>query len=271
MKTDLFRLTLTAAHDPEGGLSADDQAALCTAIQLQALERLTPTESWALVVDLLMSPYPSQGLVALRAFGGLKRWLPEVDALFGVPHLSDGPSAVDVGLHQLRLVDETAHADMPLAVRFAALMHKIGMAGSPREIWPSHYKHDQRGHALLDALTQRMAVPDRTLALAHLVVEEAERVHRASDVRAGALAAMLLRLDATGQPERFEDLLQVCTCDYAAYEGHTPASYPKAPRLRRALAAYAGANVMGLSDDDALQARAVAIAQALRPQGCEAS
>jgi hypothetical protein len=29
--------------------------------------------------------------------------------------------------------------------------------------------------------------------------------------------------------------------------------------------------VMGLSDDDALQARAVAIAQALRPQGCEAS
>ncbi|WP_374316302.1 hypothetical protein [Aquabacterium sp.] len=255
-----------AAHQAHPRLDDQSLATMCVAVQMGVLERLTPDEAWSTLASGLMAPYPAHFLEALRACGGLKRFLPEVDALFGVPQLCDGPETIDVGLHQLRVVNETARAEAPLDVRFAALMHKIGMGGTLRDIWPSHYKHEQRAQTLLDGLTLRMHIPAEALDLARLVADECDRVHRASDMRAGAITSMLERLDAPARPARFERLLQVCTCDYAAYPGHTPADYPKAPRLRRALAAYRATDVNGLDEDAALTARAQAVARALRSQ-----
>lgn len=264
MRAALLRLTLAAAHHEHADIDPADLATLCLAVQMGQIEALTPLERWAWLAEALLAPHPSHFLIVLRQCGGLRRLLPEIDALFGVPQLGDTQEFVDVGLHQLRLIDQTAGIDAPLAVRFAALMHKIGMGGTPREIWPSHYKHEQRAHELLDAMTTRFALPADALALARLVVDECERVHRASDMRAGAITAMLQRLQAAEQPDRFDQLLTVCSCDYAAYPGHTIAGYPKAPRLRRALAAYVRADVSGLGDDDAQQRRAEAIAETLR-------
>lgn len=271
MKTTLIRLLHTAAHRPAcEGLNSAEQATLCTALQSDILARLRSDEAWALLAELLLAPHPGHALLALRAADGLKRWLPELDRLFGVPQLSDEAYPVDVGLHQCRVVEEAARADAPLEVRFAALVHKLGMGGTPPEIWPSHYKHEPRGLQALAGLQQRFALPEPVLDLAALVITEADRVHRANDLRAGAVAGLLARLQALEQPERFEALLSVCTCDWAAYAGHSAASYPKAPRLRRARAAYAAAPVQHLPPDDEaarLQARAEAIAQALRPAG----
>lgn len=250
---------------PQAEAWAADQARLAALVPTLAIARASPAEQWAALAEALMLPRPSRYLQVLRGCGGLRRWLPEVDGLFGVPQLSDGPEWMDVGEHQLRVVDEAAHAGLPLAVRFAALMHKIGKGGTPREIWPSHYKHEDRGHLLLQALATRMAVPAAALELAHLAVSDADRLHRASDVRAGAMAAMLQRLQAQAQPDRFEALLQVCTCDYAAYPGHDAASYPKAAKWRRALQASLACDLQGLDEDAALQCQAEAIARALGP------
>ena len=261
---DLLRRAVECGQSPTGAqVSAAALSDLCLAAQGLALERLSPDARWAWLAEGLMSEHPSQFLQLLRQCGALRRFLPEVDALFGVPQLSDAAEPVDVGLHQLRLCDELARLAAPLPIRFAGLMHKIGKAGTPRDIWPSHFKHESRAHALLDALPARVAVPPQAMGLARLVVDEADRIHRASDVRAAAVAALLDRLEATRLPERFEQLLTLCAADYAAYAGHRAANYPKAPRLRRALAAYVGANVDGLPAEDALQRRAEAIAVAL--------
>jgi tRNA nucleotidyltransferase (CCA-adding enzyme) len=91
-------------------------------------------------------------------------------------------------------------------------------------------------------------------------------VHRASDLRAGALAALLARVEALEEPERFDKLLTVCTFDYAAYEGHAPDTYPKAPRLRRALAAYGAVSAAGQSGAELESLRAEAVARALMPE-----
>jgi len=231
---------------------------------MNVMTRLTAVDRWNLLVTGLMGPRPGLFFEALRARGTLKCLLPELDALFGVPQLCDGPEPVDTGVHQLRLVDLTARALAPLDVRFAALMHKIGKAGTPHDMLPSHPGHEARGLALLDGLAQRIAVPGAALDLARLVISECDHVHRASDLRAGAIASLLERLQAQAQPERFEQLLCVCSCDYAAYRGHAAIDYPKAPRLRRAQAAAAQADVAGLLPESALYARAQAIAQALR-------
>lgn len=257
--------TPDATRRAEAEAWATDLARLAALVPTLAIERATPAERWAGLGEALMLPRPSRYLRVLRGCGGLRRCLPEVDALFGVPQLSDGPEWMDVGEHQLRVVDEAARAQAPLAVRFAALMHKIGKGGTPREIWPSHYKHEERGQALLQGLAARMAVPADALDLARLAVSDADRIHRASDVRAGAMAAMLRRLQAPALPARFEALLQVCTCDYAAYPGHDAASYPKADKWRRALRASLACDLAGLDEDAALQRQAEAIALALGP------
>jgi tRNA nucleotidyltransferase (CCA-adding enzyme) len=266
MQEALSQLLLHIAHREVPEVHEDELALLQAAGASAGLPALAPPVAWALLAAVLLSPWPSQALRALRVAGALRPWLPEVDALFGVPQLSDAPTPIDLGEHLLRSVDLAAAQEAPLAVRMALLLHPLGKAGTPREIWPHHYKHEARGHAVLDGLQARLAWPDEVTSLARLAIDEVGRVHRAADVRAGAIAALLERLDAAGQPARFEQLLQVCTLDYAAHPGHTVQAYPKAPRLRRALAGYLRADVQGLSGEAVAERRAQAVAAALRSQ-----
>lgn len=131
-----------------------------------------PAARWDLLASALKGPRPSLFFEALRARGTLPDLLPELDALFGVPQLWDGPDPVDVGLHQMRLIDELVRAQTPLAVRFAALMHKIGKGRTPSSMLPSHHGHEGRGRALLDVLARRVDVPAEALDLARLVIDE---------------------------------------------------------------------------------------------------
>lgn len=247
---------------------AEQQARLPTLLALAVASgrfvRMTPAERWQLFDAALAGPRPSIAFEALRRARVLAVLLPELEALFGVPQLSDGPQWQDVGEHQWRFVDEVARTGAATALRFAALVHKLGKAGTPREIWPSHYKHEQRAHAALDALARRVAVPAAALDLAHLAIDELDRVHKVADLRAGPIAQLLQRVQAAQRPERFDQLLTLATCDWAATPGHCLADYPKAARLRLALQAAASVPVKGLSNDDALQAQAEAVYEALR-------
>lgn len=263
---ELVRGALAAAQTEAAVLNSAALAQMVCAVQRGAIEHLTPTQRAQVLVRALMAPYPVGFFRTLRDCGGLRRLLPEVDALFGVPLISNGAEPVDVGEHQLRVLAVTARRRAPLEVRFAALLHKIGMGGTRAECWPSHPGHEARGRALLDAIAERIALPAPVADLAALAIAEVDRVHRATDMRAGAVAALLERVRAEPQPQRFEQLLLVCACDYAAYPGHhgaghDGADYPKAGLLRRALAAYLTVQAPDASGDG-LNARAEAIARA---------
>ena len=232
--TQLTDLQRCLAQPRRDGPSAEQVATLTLARVSGRLARLTPAERWALLSAALLTPQPSCAFEALRRSRVLALWLPEAEALFGVPQLSDSPVWIDVGTHQWRFIDETARAGAPLAVRFAALVHKLGKAGTPPEIWPHHHRHEERAHAALDTLAAHTAVPADVLALAHLAIDECDNLHRASELRAGPIAALLERVQAREQPERFALLLQLCACDWAAFEGHHQGEYPKARLWRRA-------------------------------------
>jgi tRNA nucleotidyltransferase (CCA-adding enzyme) len=242
------------------------EAALALLVARGGVVRMSGGERWRLIEAALLAPRPSLAFEALRRHRVLTVLLPELAALFGVPQLSSSREWQDVGEHQWRFIDETARAGAPVESRFAALVHKIGKAGTPREIWPSHYKQEQRAHAALDALARRVAVPAAALAFARLVVDELEPIHVVHELRAGPIAQLLARLQAADQPERFEQLLALAACDWAAYPGHARADYPKADLLRRALQAAQQVELRGLQGDAALQAQAEAIHAALGPR-----
>ena len=257
---DLVRLALGAAQSEAAVLDAADLALMVSAVQMNAIERLTPAQRGSVLARALMAPFPLGFFRALRDCAGLRRLLPELEALFGVPRLTDATDPVDVGEHQLRVLMQSARRLAPMSVRVAALLHRIGMGVTPQACWPSHPGHDLRGLAMLDGLARRIALPQDALDLARLAVAECERIQRASDMRAGAIAALLERTDAGSRPGRFELLLEVCICDHAAHVGHGEADCAQAPRLRRALAAYLSVQ----AQPGQRELRAEAIARALR-------
>lgn len=260
----VLRYARMAARRKAAELPPASLARMCTGVAAGALSAVTPQQLWRELSVGLMARQPSHMFVVLRACGALKVVLPELDALFGVPQSADDVE-VDVGEHQFKLVDETSRVQAPLAVRWAALIHKLGKSQSPKEFWPTHYKHEVPGEQLIRDVCERLQVPADVLDFAVLVVRECDRMHRAVDMRAAAIATLLQRVQSLEQPERFEHLLTVCTCDYAAYPGHHAADYSKAPRLRRAAVAYASVN-SAESDEALLQARAEAIAQQLNSE-----
>lgn len=249
------------------GAEADDDTldAMFEQMETGALDRLPPADVWQELVRGLMGAKPSAMMRALRACGVLKVILPEVDAVFGVPQIADDPGEVDLGDLLLRSLDTAAAMGAPLDVRFALLTMNVGKADSPPEHLPAHYRHMERGAPRIRAIAERFQVAPGCTGLALLALRECERVHRTSEVRAGPVAAMLARLDAFGDPERFARLLQVAHCDYFGHGARSEPAYPKAVLLDKALAACAGlAPEEFETPEDLMTARATAIAQAFR-------
>jgi len=247
---------------------------------IERLRHAAPGQIGPLLSQLLMTELPSPGLEQLRDSGVLARVLPELDALFGIPQSADDPETVDVGYHQLRMLDEAARRNAPLPVRWAALLHKLGKATSPTEFLPGHLHHERRGTPLVEAICDRLDLDAETRDLALLVVNECDRIHRAVDMRAGAITMLITRLDAFAQPERFERLLLIATCDFHAYPAQELKPYAKADKFRCALAAAGAIDVAafmaalpGLTADEQtqrlLEARAQAVAEALSSESTD--
>ncbi len=232
---------------------------------------IPPSEIWPELVRGLVAPSAGKMIKIMRDCGALAQILPEVADLFGVPQMADQLSPVDLGDHLLKALDEAARCQATLAARFALLVMNVGKADSPREHLPIHYRHVERGHPRIAAICERFAAPVECRDLAVLALDECERVHRVSRVRAGPVAMMLERLKAFSQAEVFRQLMTVCACDYRAYGDRSGLAYPKAALLDLAIEACAGADCAALSDnstdvEELRRTRAEAIARAFRSQ-----
>src|ERR1019366_8240403 len=67
-------------------------------------------------------------------------------------------------------------------VRFAVLVHDLGKAATPQNLWPSHHGHEEAGVGLIEALAARLRVPNEHTELALLAARYHGLVHRASEL-----------------------------------------------------------------------------------------
>jgi len=259
----LVRLAALAAR-PGGGIDAETRQLMRRQVAAGILAGAPQVALWTELEAGLMAPVPSRMLRALDDCGALQALLPEVAALFGVPQSADDPPVVDIGEHTLRVVDETARAGAPSALRFAALVMNVGKYDSPPEHLPSHYKHIERALPRIELICARFGVAPEGREMALLGLAECERVHRASRMRAGSIATLLARTDAFGRPVRFESLLTLCACDFRAYPGRAQQAYPKEALLRTALQACLAADRAEGGEAGRDERHTMAIARALR-------
>ncbi|MDO9010070.1 MAG: tRNA nucleotidyltransferase, partial [Thiobacillus sp.] len=180
----LLRLAALSAG-PDSMLDDDTLELMFEQVETGALTLIAPSDVWPELARGLMANTPSNMFRALFASGALADVLPEVLAVFGVPQIADNPPEVDIGQHLLRVLDEAARCNAPLAVRFAAMAMHVGKADSPPEHLPVHYRHVERGRPRIEALCARFGVPADCRELALMALVECERIHRVGEVRAG--------------------------------------------------------------------------------------
>lgn len=270
----VLRIAALAAA-PDGALDAETLAGLRGEVERGVLDDFDPLDAWPELARGLMGVAPSRMLAALRDCGALAVLLPEADALFGMPQADNAGELSDIGTHLYRVADLLAEAGAPLAVRFAGLLYNLGKADSPPQHLPSHYRHVDRGLPRVRAVCTRFGVAPEMRDLALLATAELERVHRAAEMRAGSIAALLARCDAFSRAERFGWLMQLCAADYRAFPG-AAAVYPKAALIATALAACQRVDAAPLAEEYAddpeamanalLAERAAAVARALRSE-----
>lgn len=239
------------------------------------VEALVPERVWQELARGLMEEKPSRMFYTLRETGALARILPEVDGLFGVPQRADFHPEVDTGVHTMMVIDYAAGRGYGLPVRFAALTHDLGKATTPPAQWPRHTGHEARSVELVQALCERIRVPNDCRELGLLSARYHGDLHRALELNPSTVLKILERVDAFRRRRRFEDLLAACESDFRGRAGYRDAPYPQAERMRRALTAAQGVDAGALArqggSPDAIRvrvhdARLAAIKQTLRSE-----
>jgi len=211
------------------------------------IDHLVPERVWQELSRGLMEDKPSRMLLALRECGALQRILPEIDALFGVPQPAQHHPEIDTGLHILLVIDYGATQHYPLTVRFAALTHDLGKALTPARYLPKHHGHEHRSIELVERLCERLRVPGECRDLAVLAARYHGDVHRAQELRPATVLKLLSAADVYRRPERFEELLAACSCDFHGRSGLESRPYPQADLLRAAAAAARKVDAGGIA------------------------
>ena len=206
------------------------------------VDALVPERVWQELARGLMEVKPSRMFEVLRECGALKRLLPELDVLWGVPQPPKYHPEIDTGVHIMLVVDYAARKGFSLPIRFAALMHDLGKGTSPPENWPSHHGHEQRGVALVEAVCERLKVPSDCRDLAVMAARDHGNVGKSLQMRPATLLEMFERCDAFRKPQRFLDMLKAAECDCFGRLGLTDIRFPQPDFLGQALAAAQAVN-----------------------------
>lgn len=199
------------------------------------LEHLTPERVWQECDKALASQSPQIFFEILRECQALEVLFPEVDALFGVPQPEKWHPEIDSGVHTLMVLEQTSKLSANKAVRFAALVHDLGKALTPKQDWPKHHGHGQKGLAAIKKLCQRIRVPNEYRDLALLVSDQHQNIHNAFELRAETIIKLFDKADFWRKPQRLTDLLLCCHGDIRGRTGFEEAEYPQAEYLQHCL------------------------------------
>ena len=268
----ILRVARFAARFTDFSLAPETLALMREMVASGEVDHLVAERVWQELAKGLMEDRPSRMIEVLRECGALSRLLPELDRLFGVPQRADFHPEVDTGVHVLMALDHSARQGYVLAVRFAVLLHDLGKGLTPAADLPRHPGHEARSVSLAEAVCARLKTPAECRDLARLVARYHGDIRRGPQLRAATIVTLLENADALRRPQRFDQLLEACLCDYHGRLGWEDKAPPAPDLFAVALAALRGVDAAAIAKscrDSAQiaerlhQARVAAVKQAL--------
>jgi len=180
---------------------------------------------------------PEVFIHTLRACHALAIVMPEIDRLFGVPQRQDYHPEIDTGIHAVMSLQLATRLSQDARVRFAALVHDVGKADTPPDIWPRHIGHEKRSVPIINRLCKRLSIPNDYRDLALIAAEYHTHCHRSGELKEETVYRVLKACGAFRSSENLEQFLTVCEADARGRKGLENQPYGQAERFRQALRA----------------------------------
>ncbi|EDP99317.1 multifunctional CCA addition/repair protein [Shewanella benthica] len=218
-----------ARFHAQGFTIADETLTMMANIsQSGELEALTAERVFQELDKALSTDNPHIFIDVLEQCGALKILFPEIHALFGVPQPEKWHPEIDTGIHTLMVLEQAAKLTKDNTVRFAALVHDLGKALSPKEHLPKHHGHGQKGLAPIKALCARIKAPNEYRDLALLVSDLHQNIHNIDQLRPETLIKLFDKADLWRKPQRLEQIALACEADAKGRLGFEDEAYPQA-------------------------------------------
>lgn len=218
-----------ARFHAQGFTIADETLTMMANIsQSGELEALTAERVFQELDKALSTDNPHIFIDVLEQCGALKVLFPEIHALFGVPQPEKWHPEIDTGIHTLMVLEQAAKLTKDNSVRFAALVHDLGKALTPKEHLPKHHGHGQKGLAPIKALCARIKAPNDYRDLALLVSDLHQNIHNIDQLRPETLIKLFDKADLWRKPQRLEQITLACEADAKGRLGLEDEAYPQA-------------------------------------------
>ncbi|WP_297894540.1 multifunctional CCA addition/repair protein [Shewanella sp.] len=210
------------------------------------LGALTAERVWQEADKSLGGPNPEIFFEVLHQCGALEVLFPEIFALFGIPQPEKWHPEIDTGVHTLMVLAQAALLTQDKSIRFAALVHDLGKALSPKEHLPKHHGHGQKGLPLIKALCTRLRVPNEMRDLALLVSDQHQNIHQAFELRPETIIKIFDKADFWRKPERLNQVILSCIADMRGRTGFETHEYPQGEYLIECFSAANNVNVSAI-------------------------
>ncbi|MCG9731959.1 multifunctional CCA addition/repair protein [Shewanella sp. Isolate13] len=233
-------------HNLGFSVAPETMALMAKISQSGELEALTAERVYLELDKALATDDPQVFFQVLRDCGALAVLFPEIEALFGVPQPEKWHPEIDTGVHTMMVLEQVAKLTNDNSVRFAALVHDLGKALSPKEHLPKHHGHGQKGLPLIKSLCERFRVPNEYRDLALLVSDQHQNIHKVTELRADTLVKLFDKADFWRKPHRLEQLLIACEADSKGRTGLEFTPYPQADYLKQCFAAASAVEVQAI-------------------------
>jgi len=221
------------------------------------VDALVTERVWAEMRKALDTDNPHLFFQILRDCGALARILPEIDNLFGIPQTAKYHPEIDTGVHMMMVMEQVALITNDSVVRFAALMHDLGKAITPKDILPSHRGHEKAGIPLIKQVCERLKVPKKFQSLALAVGEYHLHMHKMFELKPQTVLNMLDSTRCTMDRDRAQQFADCCLADARGRTGFEDSEYRQTELFMAFQQAAASVNsaqiAAGLSDGSAIQ------------------
>ncbi len=229
-------------------VAADTQALMAEMVVNGEVDALVAERVWQELRSCLGQKNCARFIRELRNCGALKKIIPELDALFGIPQTARYHPEIDTGIHTLMALDAADNLALDPMTLFAVMVHDLGKALTPESELPAHRGHERRGLKPINQLCDRFGVPGDYRSFALKVCEYHLHCHRIDELKPVTVMKVLERLDGFKKPDSIRRFALACLADKRGRTGHENASDEQMRLLleyhRAALAVDAGAIAM---------------------------
>ncbi len=158
---DPLRVYRVARFAAKLGFKVDNETLKLMHSLKEELLSITPERVFVELNKVLSTKRPSVFFKVLKDADVLDVHFKEIYDLKNVPQPLKYHPEGDVFNHTMIVIDRVAQNTNDTIVRFAALVHDLGKAKTPKEVLPQHIGHDIAGVKLVRDLSNRLKVPTK--------------------------------------------------------------------------------------------------------------